>query len=214
MKKNGLHHKILRIVRREKIHKTWKPRKNSGLKSIEAYRKPVTGRLETQMTTENYLKRALAYHRAARKGLARTMRTYIKVPIKILTPKLAQNKQDSFFYAGKNIAEVKILNRTYVLTTAGEYALSLKVGGKTIVLETINRAKATHTMTDAKIKKLGQKDLISNWGWFGINVWQDRPGTLSAPGQRQCLPDPTEVWSEYDEAMKAFIEYVEKDLKG
>ena len=54
------------------------------------------------------------------------MRTFIKVPIKILTPKLAENKQDSIFYAGKNIAEVKVRDRTYVLTTAGEYNFSLK----------------------------------------------------------------------------------------
>ena len=42
------------------------------------------------------------------------MRSYIKIPIKILTQKLAKNKQDSFFYAGKNIAEIKIRDRTYV----------------------------------------------------------------------------------------------------
>jgi hypothetical protein len=54
------------------------------------------------------------------------MRTFIKVPIKILTPKLAPNKQNSFFYAGKNIAEAKVRDRTYVLTTAGEYRFNLK----------------------------------------------------------------------------------------
>ena len=116
------------------------------------------------------------------------MRTHIKVPIKIITPKIAKNKQDSIFYAGKNIAEVKVRNRTYVLTTAGH---------------------------DTKIKALGDKDLISNWGWFGINVWETRPDIPGLPpGKDQCLPYPTEVWSEYDEAMNAFIEYVEKDLSS
>ena len=178
------------------------------------------------------------------------MRTYIKVPIKILTPKLAENKQDSIFYAGKNIAEVKVRDRTYVLTTAGEYNFSLKEPKKGASGEFIpprgyfsrglSRAYGFHepaglypeeetisinssdnqddkiravikSLTDAKINKLG--DLVSNWGWFGINVWEKRPDIPGlTPGQDQCLIEPVFVWSDYDEAMKAFIYFVEKDL--
>ncbi|MCX5884304.1 MAG: hypothetical protein NT096_00065 [Proteobacteria bacterium] len=155
------------------------------------------------------------------------MRTYIKIPIKIITPKIAQNKQDSIFYAGKVIAEVKARNRTYVLTTAGEYKFSLKENEGSISFDSLDLARAwtqgrlpgpTHhrlprNFTDAKIKALGDKDLVSNWGWFGVNVWEQRPNIPGLPqGKDQCLIEPCEVWSDYDEAMNAFIEYVEKEI--
>jgi hypothetical protein len=150
------------------------------------------------------------------------MRTYIKVPIKIITPKLAQNKQDSIFYAGKNIAEVKVQNKTYVLTTAGEYRFQITKKGQpfTCYIDS-NGESFGHTtsvrlkLTPASVKALN----FSNWGWFGINVWgkeptiiQTQPGDFSIKLQKKCLEYPTEVWSEYDEALSAFIEYVEKDL--
>jgi hypothetical protein len=148
------------------------------------------------------------------------MKTYIKVPIKILTPKLAQNKQDSIFYAGKNIAEVKVRDRTYVLTTAGEYNFYTKENSSEDPYKICNgipvdkRSKRViKTLTTARLKNMGDNDLISNWGWFSINVWQTRPETqFSAPGKDQCLLDPTAVWSTYDEALTAFIEFVEQDL--
>jgi hypothetical protein len=141
------------------------------------------------------------------------MRTYIRVPIKILTPKIAQNKQNSIFYAGKNIAEVKILNRTYVLTTAGQYSFALKEGHGTVSFESedllqnwlkgkLPGRRPPRIFTDATIKTLGDHDLVSNWGWFGINVWVDK----------DILSGPVEVYSNYDEALESFIAYVEKDL--
>ena len=177
-----------------------------------------------------YLKRPVAYHKIARNGLPGTIRTYIKVPIKILTPKIAENKQDSIFYAGKNIAEVKIHNRTYVLTTAGEYTFSLEENEGCVSFESCNMVEAwlqgklpgrkpPRNFTDTKIKALGDKDLIENWGWFGINVWdktptleQSQPGHFQIIEKETCRDTPTEVWSEYDEALSAFIEFVEKDL--
>jgi hypothetical protein len=194
------------------------------------------------------------------------MNLYIKIPIKILTPKIP-GKQDSFFYAGKDIAEVKVRDRTYVLTTAGEYRFTLKEPKKgpsgefmpprgyisrglsraygfhesadlypeeeTVSFNSSDRcigagapggrslrAIAFRTLTDAKIKKLGDNDLISNWGWFGINVWvktpnisQPQPGNFTIEQKETCLDTPTDVWSEYNEALKAFIDYVEQDLR-
>jgi hypothetical protein len=151
------------------------------------------------------------------------MKPFIKVPIKILTKKIAKNKQDSIFYAGKNIAEVKVRNRTYVLTTAGEYKFSLK--GPWIAFDSCELARAwvqgklpgprpPQNFTDAMIKKLDDNDQIENWGWFGINVWEKRPNIPGLPpGKDQCLDYPTDTWSTYDEALKAFINFVEKDLK-
>lgn len=146
------------------------------------------------------------------------MKPTIKIPVKIVTPKIAPNKQNSVFYAGQNIAEVKVLNRTYVLTTAGEYSFSLKEGEGQVSFQSGDLAQAwtkgklpgrrpPRTFTDAQIKKLNDNDLVSNWGWFGMNIWvQDEKG------DEVLLPDPTNVWSDYDEALKSFIELVEKDL--
>jgi hypothetical protein len=157
------------------------------------------------------------------------MRTYIKVPIKIITPKIP-GKQDSVFYAGKNIAEVKVRDRTYVLTTAGEYTFSLEENGDTISFDSDRmigggapgrtRNNTLSRLTGKKIKTLNDNGLIINWGWFGINVWeqqpyitQTQPRNFSITPKDQCLPTPTDVYSSYDEAMNAFIEYIEKDLK-
>lgn len=139
----------------------------------------------------------------------------IQIPVEIITPRIAFNKQDSFFYAGKNIAKVVVGNREYVLTTSGTYAFSLKEGGETIAFDARDRhigagcpggqrAHAYRTLTDAKIEKLGamDKDLITNWGWFGINVWVD--------GKFQDASDS--VWSEYDEALKAFKTFITNDV--
>ena len=154
------------------------------------------------------------------------MRTYIKVPIKIITPKIAKNKQNSIFYAGHNIAEVKVRDRTYVLTTAGEYKFSMKENSDPISFTSDRmigagapgrtRYNILSKLTDNKI---AQTVLIENWGWFGINVWdkiptleQPQPGHFQIVEKETCLDTPVEVWSEYDEALAAFIEYVEKDL--
>jgi hypothetical protein len=139
----------------------------------------------------------------------------IPIPVEIITPRNAKNKQDSFFYAGKNIAKVVVGNREYVLTTSGTYAFSLKEGGETIAFDARDRhigagcpggqrAHAYRTLTDAKIEKLGAmgKDLITNWGWFGINVYE----------ADHYLDSATEVWSEYDEALKAFKTFVTNDI--
>lgn len=133
----------------------------------------------------------------------------IKIPVKILVNKIAQNKQNSVFYAGMNIAEVKIMDRLYVLTTSGHYSFSLAENRPTIYFDSddtpaTKRAKlrALPHLDDAKIKVIGDNDLALNWGWFGINVWK---GDI-------CLPEPVEVFSDYDEALKGFITYIQKDI--
>lgn len=136
----------------------------------------------------------------------------IQIPIKILTRKIAQNKQNSIFYAGKNIAEVKIRDKRYILTTSGFYQFSLKEDGKVYSFdshwpEVKRHCKVLAKLTDAKIRRLGTEDWCSNWGWFGVNVW------LSVPSFGEvCQPEPTEVSSDYDEALKSFINYIQKDI--
>lgn len=133
----------------------------------------------------------------------------IKIPIKILIKKIAQNKQNSIFYAGMNIAEVKIKDRLYVLTTSGHYCLSLAENRTSISFDSDNSSASKRAklrvlphLNDAKIKTIGDNDLASNWGWFGINVWIDDV----------CLPEPDDVFSEYDEALKGFITFIQKDI--
>jgi hypothetical protein len=137
----------------------------------------------------------------------------INIPIKILTPKIAKNKQDSFFYAGKDIASVKVLNREYVLTTTGLYDFRLKIKGKRHTehyrIESVTGRTKTlakkHDLTDTRLKSMTDNwYLVENWGWFGINVWENDT----------YLQDPVDAYSGYDEAMSAFVELINKDLTG
>jgi hypothetical protein len=95
------------------------------------------------------------------------------LPLTITTKKISPTKTDSIFYEGKDIASIKILNREYVLTTAGEYEWIGLDGRKAI-----SRSR----LTDKIIAAMDKDDLKSNWGWFGINVWVDE----------KCLDYPTD----------------------
>ena len=146
------------------------------------------------------------------------MNVRINIPIQIQCKSKGKNKQDSFFYAGNDIARVKVLNREYVLTTAGMYDFGLINGRKRDNL--IDRYKIEgdalrhfrniardYRLTDARIKKLTDDGtLVSNWGWFGINVWV-------LDKEWKCLPSvATDCYSGYDEAMEAFVDFIQKDL--
>jgi len=122
---------------------------------------------------------------------------YIRIPVEIITEKRS-HRTDSIFYAGKNIARVSILNREYVLTTAGEY--EFWYNGK-FYDEHAPMLKRYKNIWLRQMEDSG-KMVVDNWGWFGINVWIDG----------KCQDYPTDVYSEYDEALNAFIEFVEKDL--
>jgi hypothetical protein len=130
--------------------------------------------------------------------------------ITVLQPRVAKNKQDAIFYAGRTIAEVEAGNRTYVLTTAGEYSFRYKghdvyrteSGLISEASAAIKQVTPLTGLTDQVIKKLSDEDQISNWGWFGINQWIN--GT--------CQITPTDVYSKYDEALAAFKAFVKNDL--
>jgi hypothetical protein len=131
----------------------------------------------------------------------------IRIPIKILTPRI-RGKNNSLFYAGRNIASVKTSNREYVLTTSGSYSFRLKENEKRYTYEpgdipsrSFNRAR--NSLTDSRIKVLDNNLLIENWGWFGINVWEDK---------RFMSDEAPNTYGIYDEALKAFKEFIEKDI--
>lgn len=126
----------------------------------------------------------------------------LKIPIKIITKKIHPHKTNSIFYAGKNIACVHYGNREYTLTTAGEYSYTSKINGKKRYDEHSRIVKSW--LTDSRIKKLSDENLMNNWGWYGINVWVDD----------QCMDTPTDCYSQYDEAMQAFVKYVTRDLQN
>ena len=136
-----------------------------------------------------------------------TIRIEIEVPISILTPKIAgpfSRKTNSIFYAGKTIAEARVpgLNRTYVLTTAGEYSFTYQTGRKlpgSPVITGNEKSACVARWTDKDIDDL---DAPSLWGWFGINIWQGET----------CLDYPVDAYSNYDEAMGAFRIFVEQDI--
>ena len=126
---------------------------------------------------------------------------FIKIPVEILTKKVAKNKTNSLFYAGKNIARVKIANREYVLTTVGEYSYTYK--GRRYSGGCGEKVSCPKSFTNKHIRDLDIDNNIDLWGWFEINVWEND----------RCLADPIgEQYSTYDEAMEAFINLVTKDL--
>jgi len=139
----------------------------------------------------------------------------VSIPINILCKRKGNNKQDSFFYAGNDIAKVKILNREYVLTTSGMYDFGLINGRRrnntidryTVAANDIRRFRdiaRNYRLTDARIKKLTDDGAtVSNWGWFGINVWDEEEFISNTA---------TDCYSEYDEALNAFIDFIQKDL--
>lgn len=122
----------------------------------------------------------------------------IRIPIRIITEK-KQMRTDSIFYAGKSIAHVKILNRDYVLCAAGDYEFSI---GNRFYNETSAIVKRLKDHGLASGQRSGKIN-VDNWGWFGINVWIDG----------HCQINPTDAYSTYDEAMKAFVKFVQEDIQ-
>jgi hypothetical protein len=134
----------------------------------------------------------------------------ISIPVEIITKKISNTKTDSIFYAGKNIAVVHTKTHGYVLTTAGEYSFTNKIQGEEIYNE---KSKVVKRLTDKRIKWLNDNNLIGNWGWFGINVWKKVPGKKDKCLDYQCLDYPTDVYSQYDEALKAFVKFVTTEIR-
>lgn len=124
-----------------------------------------------------------------------------EIPVQVITRKIAENRRNSFFYAGHDIAVVKHGDKEYVLTTAGVYVFRYK--------DTVyNSERMDHmsfklkTMTDKKIKTLKDEGLIHKWGWFGINIW----------GKDELLEKACDVYLNYDEAMDNFKTFVHNDI--
>jgi hypothetical protein len=124
------------------------------------------------------------------------MRKAIHVPIRIITPK-KPHRTDSLFYSGKSIADEVLGNREYVLTTAGEYRFNVGDRGYDQYSRIVRRM---NDRTLASWKNSGKLN-EDNWGWFGINLWIGG----------ECQDTPTDVYSGYDEAMSAFVKFVESD---
>jgi len=124
----------------------------------------------------------------------------ISIPVTIDVPKIP-GCTDSIFYADKTIAHVTVLNRDYALIATGEYKFS--IGEK----EYDSKSCIVKKLTDKKISRLDRDGYVSNWGWFGIGLWN------KTNGKWEYQITPTDCYSRYDEALKAFKEYVEKDLR-
>lgn len=131
----------------------------------------------------------------------------IEIPVTILTKKKAPNKTNSIFYSGLNIAKVIIHSREYVLTTSGGYQFCTKEKGKTYDNTSgktlLSFTRIVNTLTDGKIKHIDREGFIDNWGWFGINVWENN---------KFISDTATDVYTQYDEALESFIKFVTNDL--
>jgi hypothetical protein len=129
---------------------------------------------------------------------------YIKLPFKIITLKI-QAKNDSIFYAGKHIAEFKVRDRTYILTTAGEYKFSYKDKRNKLQQGT------EHSNVIKSWKDPHKHTYVEDaWGSFSIDVIEK-----GSDGKETCLHNPIYHYGEddYNLAMIAFIEFVERDLQ-
>ena len=129
---------------------------------------------------------------------------HMEIPVNILIKKLAVNRTNSFFYAGKDIAKVIYGKTDYVLTTAGEYVFTYK--GLNYSMESYDALKIALSklsgLTDTKIKKIDERGDIENWGWFGINKWVND----------KIQDTPTPGFTYYGEALNGFTSFVKKDI--
>ena len=136
------------------------------------------------------------------------MKITVEIPVTIYEKKLAKNKTNSIFYAGKNIAEVDICTgktRTkYILTASGAYDFYANPTGDyhgRYEFEDCDDAEMLlGLLTDAKIKKIEDP---SAWGYFEIH---------HLDGDFNWVGTPDQAYSDYDEAMEAFVKYVKKDI--
>lgn len=129
----------------------------------------------------------------------------IKIPVKILTKKIPA-RLNSIFYDGKDIAKVKIRDREYLLTTAGEYIFDI---GSTRHTQT---SKVVEQLTDHKIRVMNGNDDIHNWGWFGITIWGPQKIDKKGNYYDVLVGDPDVAYSTYDEALDGFQRFVERDI--
>jgi len=127
-----------------------------------------------------------------------------EIPVLIITRKIAENRRNSFFYDGQNIAVVKRGDKEYVLTTAGEYVFRYK--DTVYNSERMGMRFKLKTMTDKRIKTLNDGGLIHNWGWFGINVY------LEYNEFTAVFQETHDVYSNYDEAMDNFKTFIHNDI--
>lgn len=146
---------------------------------------------------------------------------YIRIPITILTEKIP-HRTNSIFYVGRNIAKVRVLNREYVLTTSGEYQFELEGTEYHLESDSPKTPKAVRRLKDHGLKakeRMGSLN-ISHWGWFGINVWENQAQSgrsedfdLGENARWECLDYPTDYYSTYDEALTAFVKFVQKEIQ-
>lgn len=144
-----------------------------------------------------------------------------EIPVSVITPKLAENRTDSFFYAGHNIAVVKNGKKEYVLTTAGQYVFRYKDNVYNSERDEYPLFAMLPELTDRKIKMLKEGNHTGKWGWFVINVWQKKEkkyGGINVwkieekKDTLQLLNKALHVSSNYDEAMNNFITFVHNDI--
>lgn len=139
---------------------------------------------------------------------------YIKIPITVLVPR-KPNRQNSIFYGTQPIAQVTINNRKYVLTTAGEYKYNyhLLKDHRGTWRDGDENSPILKKWTDKNIRKLEIQNTIQNWGWFGIGIWKVDPPLFAGKTNKETFFDAdNNVWSTYDEAMEAFINFVERNI--
>ena len=136
------------------------------------------------------------------------MKITVEIPVEIVTKKIARNRTNSIFYAGQNIAQVDIgsgKTRTkYILTASGTYDFYTSPVGEyhgRYEFENVNDAVfLLDWLTDAKIEKIEDP---SAWGYFEIH---------HLDGNFDWVKTPDQAYSNYDEAMEKFVEYVRNDL--
>jgi hypothetical protein len=126
------------------------------------------------------------------------------IPILEIAIRKIENKTDSIFYALKNVARIRHLNKDYILTTSGAYrfiyldALGKKHHGNDF-------SSVLKKWTDKDIQNLHATNSIRNWGQFVILIWTKTIDTSAM----KIYP----AGSSYEGAFKTFANFVKTETK-
>jgi hypothetical protein len=124
--------------------------------------------------------------------------------MKIISKKIAENKQDSFWYRGETIAEIVLPNGSKLIAeTRGAIEVQFEVGGTKFVGDNALIEADNLKLTDEDLFKLYDDDLWHFNNWFVIiELYSD--GSES---------DDLIVEDRYDEIIESLLELEKEYLK-
>jgi hypothetical protein len=124
----------------------------------------------------------------------------LKEKIKIITEKVSDEKTDSIFYDGCDIAEITDDNGTrFIVIASGD--IRININDDTYRNNQIDDAETKYKLTDKKLKELEAKGKLTweNNNWFEV-IW-----ILKGSKESEC--EIGDVAYNYDEAIELLLNY-------